>query len=186
MSTLIAPASSNLHLSSLESRIDSQDINDIDCLVIAHPDGGMIQNLVGLLNKDTVAVLPLNQVEWDNQLDEIIDWAVKRSIRQIVICAHSKTVEPLMRPQIYRSGEAVFETSESTFDRIIAGTSNNEQRMSIAKDRFSAEMRRLAHSEEFRVSKFDAPLKITAVFYVAHSGFFMQFDITSGTYRPFS
>lgn len=182
MTVAIRDYSQHPHISSLQRQIDELGTERVDCLVIAHPDGSMIQQLVKSTEEPIIAVLPLNQVEWGSELREVFGWAASQCIPHVIVAAHSKTVQPLTPPQIFRNGEVQLEPAHTTFDRIIAGTGNMEQRMSMAKERFSAEMQRLSESSEFQHTICGDRIKISALFYVAHSRFFLEFDFNTRTY----
>lgn len=184
MSTVFTEIIANEHIKSLESKIEAFQPQKVDCLVIAHSDAAMIQRVVDALDSDAVAVLPLNQIDWFENLAEVVTWAAEQHINHVVVVGHSKTVAPIPQPQIYYDGRPTELEESRGFESVIAGTRSLEDRLQMSKNQFGASMRQLAESHELQDTYCDDSFHLTPLFYVAHEDFFLLFDFQNEAFVP--
>ncbi len=174
MSTVFPEAqASNIHLKLLQTQVDQFDRN-VDCLIIGHNDPEMITRLKNAKKNNCVAVSRTTQSEWDSCLPEIVGWAADAGIDEVLIVGHSHGYTPTEESSL----------DVGSTDRIQSGIRRYSYEISESRRHFARQMANLIESDELKDKECSDNFRLLALYFIAESGSFVRYNISSETFEP--
>lgn len=173
---------SNTYVESMYQLLD-QHQGTVDCLIVAHNDPEMIRRLTEAMQDQALAVLPVSQADWDNNLPAIIAAAVDSGIDHVLIAGHSNGIQ-LAEPTLVNSGAPSTgkQLPAGGVNRVFTGACQTEYQLDASKKHFINQLSQLSESEELADLECSDEFRLNSIFFVANGGAFLRYNISDHTF----
>lgn len=99
----------NDHIENLKQQLTSTPIDQLDYIILAHSDVGMIRKLKHGFFNASVAVVSIPQSEWamdDRSINDFVEWTLNElNVKTVLLAGHSLGGTPSDTVQVCRSGQ---------------------------------------------------------------------------------
>jgi carbonic anhydrase len=171
----------------LKEQLNVSDCQELDVLILAHPDETMIAQLKSAFAKRSIAVVGLPQIFWDmsgDDIAELTDWAVNElGVGGLLLVGHSQGGTPNASIQIcpVESGDPGQSTNRvaSLLDRMQASQACVKENES----HFVEQLKQLGNAPAVQACSVRNGSFVEGLFYRAESGVFCRFDHSEETFK---
>jgi hypothetical protein len=146
----------------------------------------MLRQLAEVIDEKSAAMLRIPQDNWGlngSALPEAVKWSIcEAGVKHLLLLGHSSGDRPELSVSAAEDRFAAtvpMSAKQSSYDRLLEGAQGVQEQTRRSKAQFVQQVGHLCEIAEVQDAISDGRLQLHALFYVAHSGTFLLFDLVN-------
>jgi len=165
----------------------TQDVPQVDYLIIAHPDDRMVTALKSAFSEYQLAILTIPQFGWDMSGDaeqEVVQWAVEElNVKGVLLVGHSQGGFPNEQVQLFNGSSDRQSASGRQGNPLLERVRQAQAALVKSEQHFVDQLQGLVSLPSLSEKTLRDPSWIQGLFYRAESGIFCLVDPQSGSFQ---